>query len=118
MTKLSLYINPQTGGYESENSTLIKINSTVNKANLLLSQPIGSNIYAMNEGNPLLNETGLIPISEISAGINTCLAPLVNSGEITTLTLLSVELSPTFRYRTQIAITLPNGTTETINWKR
>lgn len=117
MIRKSLYVDPQTGGYTNINGNLNQVNATINKINTLLSMSVGSNIYAINEGNPLIGRTELVSLSEAANAISKCLQPLISNGEISVLTVQSFSISPTFRYKIALLIELPNGQTEIINWK-
>ena len=111
--KTSLYVDPISKGYLLNNSKLIQYPSAINKANCLLLQPIGSNIYAMSEGNPLLNSPNRLSLSQITSGINLCLQPLITNGDILSLNITKIEY--TYKPKIFIDLTLPNGTIESIN---
>jgi len=115
---LDIYIDPTIGGYDTLDNRLAYVDVAINKVNVLLSMPIGSYIYAPTNGNPLLNEKGLIPSSQIVNDINTCLQPLIQSGELVNINVISQEISLgiTQRYSIPIDITLPNGTINRITW--
>lgn len=115
---LDIYINPVTGGYELRNNKFTYVDVTVNKINVLLNMKIGSYIYASTYGNPLLSSTGLLSLSEISQGINTCLQPLLQLQEITNVVIKDIQITPTNRYIINIGITLPNGNQPLITWTK
>lgn len=108
----SLYVDPVTGGYLSNNNRLIQYSSAINKANCLLLQPIGSNIYNMKQGNPLINKTRRSSLSEITADINSCLQPLLSSGDIVALNIAKIEYG--YKPKIFIDVTLSDGSIESI----
>lgn len=114
---LDLYINPVTGGYEEIDGKITLVQTAINKANVLLSQPIGSYIYAPEQGNPLLDIQGIISLQEIKDGITTCLESLVQNGDITTVDIINWQYDEvTQRYTINIKLTLPSGEQPLLTW--
>lgn len=114
---LDIYIDPITGGYELINNKFTYVETAVNKANVLLTMKLNSYLYAPQDGNSLLNEQGIMPITNISKGINACLQPLITNGDITNVTILSWEYSTiTQRYKINLLLNLPNGESPLITW--
>lgn len=112
------YIDPMTGGYTIINNSLVTVAPVVNKANVLLSMPTNTYLYAFNNGNPLLSTQGLLSRSAIVNGINTCLAPLLQNNSITSVEVLSIQLNEVFEYTVNIKIIYPSGGSDTLTWKR
>ncbi len=114
---LDIYIDPQSGGYTLQDNKVVYVYTTINKVNILLSIPLGSYIYEPNVGNALLNKTGLVSSSEITEDVTNCLQPLLQNGELTSVSILSYILDPiTQRYSLNLLLTLPNGSTPLITW--
>ena len=86
------YIVPETGGYEIINGGLMMAHPTVNKINRLLSQRIGQDIRNPEYGNPLITTRNLT-VNDIDSGINYCLQPLITTGEIASLSIISRQKS-------------------------
>jgi len=112
------YIDPATGGYDIVNNLLVTVAPVINKVNVLLSMPLNTYLYAFNNGNPLLNTTGLLSRSEIVNGINVCLSPLLQNNSITSVEVLSIQLNETFEYSINIKIIYPSGGFDELTWKR
>jgi len=113
----STYLNPKTDGYDLVDNEYLETQSAISKANVLLLMPIGSYIYNMKMGNPLLNKKGLLNKSEIENDINYALQPLLDSGDITAVSILEISITPTKKNIIKIQITLPTGK-EIIDWSR
>ena len=112
----SLYLEPLTGGYVTVDNQLINVNSTISKVNILLKQPIGSNIYDLKNGNPLLNATGLLSASQITNGLLFCLQPLITTAEIKTFTIVSFSYTVLKKLKVNLSIILPNGLDIPLSW--
>lgn len=102
------YIAPTTGGYEAQNGKLIQTQAAVNKVNRLLSQVIGQDMINPTYGNPLLNKKQ-ITASDIYIDIPICLTPLINTGEVSKVGVISVSKKIFGRWAVEIEITLPSN---------
>lgn len=115
---ISTYINPQLHGYEVIHNQLAQTNSAITKANILLLMPVGSYIYDINKGNPLINIKERLTVTEITNGISQCLSPLITAGDILNVVVQQVRLSAFQRIIVAIKITLPNGEDAILNWNQ
>lgn len=116
MPELVTYLDPTTGGYVIENNTLKTAPPVVNKANRLLKQPLGADIQYPLLGNPLLTRKYFAKANEVITDINTCLSPLVNSGQLLSVVIVSLALTLTKKWVVEIQLNLPNDTSEIIQW--
>jgi len=114
----SLYVNPTTGGYVRVGNKLQYAPSAVVKANMLLLQPVGSNLYYPNLGNPLLTVQGTLSKNQVVNGINACLAPLISSGDIVNVTIISYTLSSFNKPQVKLEILLPSGEKPELSWDK
>lgn len=112
----SLYIDPLTGGYIIVDNDIVKANSTISKINVLLKQRIDKNIYALDEGNPILSATGILSNTEIINGINYCLKSLISDGEITSLNIDKFKYSNTGKLTIDMTVILHNGLNVPLQW--
>ena len=114
----SLYIEPETGGYITKDNKIVSLDSIISKINTLLLQPLGSNIYDLKSGNPLIDQQGIITPNDLAVGINKCLNPLMVSGDILSVVILSYSVDRiTRRYTVNINATISNGTNVKLTWR-
>lgn len=118
MKTLNPYVNPEIGGYEIVGNQLLNVPSAIVKANMLLKQQIGADIYNPNNGNPLLTLDRLPTRKEVVNGIGYCLQPLTNSGELVSVKIATYSVNVFNRANILIEITLPSGNTANITWKQ
>lgn len=107
----SYYINPKTGDFEIVANKAVTSSDIIYKANKLLKQRIGLDIYNPNLGNPILNKKqGEFNRDEIINDLNFALSPLLTTGQLDSFTLNSYKYLIAER-RTQINLTInpPNN---------
>lgn len=114
----SIYVNPQTGGYERVDNRLEYVQSGVNACNMLLMQPVGSYLYDKEIGNPLLSYQRLPTRQEVVNGIAYCLTPLLNTSQIISATVVSYQVTALGKAKIVIDIVLPNGDKTPLIWKQ
>lgn len=112
----SIYVEPTTGGYQRQENSIAYAPSAVTKANMLLLQPVGSYIYDITMGNPLIEMNKLPTKTETVAGISACLLPLTQSGDIVSVTVTSYRITVFGKAAITIQLVLPSGENAEITW--
>ena len=112
------YIDPQIGGYEELNGSLVTTHPTVNKVNRLLLQKIGQDLMNSQSGNPLITTKNLT-LNDVVNGVNYALSPLTSTGEISDLIINEVKKTARGRWSVKLIIVLPNqNEPETVTWEQ
>jgi len=114
----SLYVNPESGGYELVDGALLQEHPSVIKANMLLLQPIGTYVYDTTMGNPLVNYQGNLTKANIINGLTTCLTPLLKTNDLVNFSVTKLELTLTKKWKAYITALLPDGNIAVLNWKQ